>query len=244
MAVAFGSIATVETANIDLTIGKPTGLAAGDLMIAAIMNMEDNTDYTLSGWTLLDEDEAPASHNMSLLWKIATAGDVAASDFTFDNSSGGNHDQCGFIMRITGSGFTGAANIKLSGITSVAAPNVSFTGVTPLGTNSLLILGAGFDATSSRTASGYAVVNSNPTWTERADVPHSGDNDGGICVATAIYAPNTPTGNASFTVSGDGSAYCFLISVQENTSAAVSGATGTLTLSGNVGTVTAAAAVA
>ena len=51
-----GSATTGTTVNTSLTIGKPTGVVAGDVMIVNIAKVGSNdTRPTSSGWTLIDD---------------------------------------------------------------------------------------------------------------------------------------------------------------------------------------------
>lgn len=74
------------TANIGtVTVTKPTGLAVGDLMLAFMtLNLSGLTPP--SGWTQLDNDNAAggASFNSTVYWKLAVAGDVSATNFTWN----------------------------------------------------------------------------------------------------------------------------------------------------------------
>lgn len=73
------------TANVGtVTVTKPTGLAVGDLMLAFMtLNLSGLTPP--SGWTQLDSDNATggASFNNTVYWKLAVAGDVSATNFTW-----------------------------------------------------------------------------------------------------------------------------------------------------------------
>jgi hypothetical protein len=109
--IAFRSSSTATTDNTSLTIAKPAGLVAGDLMIAVI-NQADNDDATLanaslSGWTVisgLKYGEGTGSDDEwwgTVLYRIATAGDVSATDFTFTLDSDAD-DGVGGIIAYSG----------------------------------------------------------------------------------------------------------------------------------------------
>lgn len=85
---------TTVAGDDDITVAKPTGLAVGDVMIASIM-MHDNSggsdlgdDASASGWTEIDGRLVGASddpeYRGTILYKVATAADVAATNFTFN----------------------------------------------------------------------------------------------------------------------------------------------------------------
>ena len=109
--IAFRNSSTGTTTNTSLTISKPAGLVAGDLMIAVI-NQADNDDATLanaslSGWTVINGlkyGEGTGSNDEwwgTVLYRIATAGDVAATDFTFTLDSDAD-DGVGGIIAYSG----------------------------------------------------------------------------------------------------------------------------------------------
>ncbi len=100
---------TQDTEGGTLTITKPAGLAVGDLMIANIIQSDndgadggDLSNVTIpAGWTLIAGNQTGIVGSSgdefwgTLLYKFATAADVAATDFSFamdpqaDDASGG-----------------------------------------------------------------------------------------------------------------------------------------------------------
>lgn len=89
----YQSVATLdETASATShVVGKPTGLAVGDLMMATVMHLSGSATFTPpSGFTLIARTVSasillPAA--LETFWKIADSGDVAASNFTFTSSA-------------------------------------------------------------------------------------------------------------------------------------------------------------
>ena len=252
MAVGFGSITTAianESADnsLQVTLTKPAGLAAGELMIAVISYSDtvETQFFALTGWTSHTLSQESGDLVTTILWKVADAGDAAASDFTFTKTAGDEVvNLCAALMRITGSGFSGLGNITAadSGISSDAAA-VYTGGVTPTA-NSLLIMIATSGGTTA-TASTYAIVTSDPTWTERAEltsIDSSPDNN--LVIATAVRTEATATGNFSLTWSADpGESVGFLFSIQESTNVTVSPSVITATLSVQAPTVSGGATV-
>lgn len=137
------STATNTGASVtSLTITKPTGLAVGDLMVAMIMLYDTAPDIvdTLSGWTF-ERKQTCTNGIINVQHKVATAGDVAASNFTFNFSSTATN--CGgIIYRVTGQAL-------VSPITSASdnfntAPGSTFSlisNLTPQVANSLILVG-------------------------------------------------------------------------------------------------------
>lgn len=196
-------------------IAKPTGLAVGDLMICHI-----NTGVAMStvpaGWTnFLSAD----SGKTLLYWKIADANDVAASGFTFQNSDGSGSSYCNAIItRITGTNTTTPINISASTdfAASSAPSGASITDTTLQCLFLMFITDA--NTTAQRTSSGYAVVNSNPTWTEQYDTGAlvSGTSRPHIALAWAnqTSTAGNATGNASATLSGTSAGSIAMVAIQ------------------------------
>jgi hypothetical protein len=98
--LAGGSIAnavqTNTTTSTTLTINRPTSLAIGDIMFANIVQSDDDnnnggdlSNATSGGWTLIAGNQTGVVGSGgdefwgTLLFKVATAADVAAPDFDF-----------------------------------------------------------------------------------------------------------------------------------------------------------------
>lgn len=221
MATAYGSIATATqnsgTGTPSLTITKPASLAAGDLMIAILGIHGSATHYTASGWTeVLFKSYGTPSAAVTVLAKVASSGDAAASDFTFSISGVDNIAKIGHIVRVTGNSFVGTENIQHDEDGSdFTTSHVYSGGVTPPLTSSLLIMGVIMPDLVN--FSSYAIANNNPTWTERADSEINSTQDMTLAVATAPFAVQSATGNYSLTSSGSGDTAAFLLCVTETT---------------------------
>lgn len=122
------------------TVTKPTGLAAGDLMITTLYDTSNLSTVTApSGFTLV---HGPNQIGASSYWntrhyKIASAGDAAAANFTYTKTT--NFSDCGITMTvfrnvnqttpIAGSAFntgTGTTTVTYLSVTATTAGSVSF----------------------------------------------------------------------------------------------------------------------
>lgn len=188
MAITVGSTSTKTSHIQDMVITKPSGLVVGDLMVAAV-----NFTQAISnpgGWTQLYN-----SGNFYVFYKIATSGDVAASNFTFGTSGNG----AGFITRITGDIDTTNPLITFSPTTSTSTATPTASAISGAGLQPFLLMILGINrAAGSPTTSGYQVANTNPSWTELFD---SGDSGVGVACAAAQYSLTTTTGAAQATLS-------------------------------------------
>lgn len=216
MAVAYASHASTAFTSINgvdaaVTITKPASLAAGDLMVA-IVAIASGTNFNSSEatWTALGEADAGAE-NIYAYYKVADAGDAAASDFTITVSTtdGGANDYiAGVIIRFTGTAPITGTGFADTGSDTDGGAGAYTGGVDPRVADNILVLGAiARDAAGggANSVTGYAVTTSDPTWTERLDTAQTTGGGVDYCfgVATGPRAASTATGNFSATFDGD-----------------------------------------
>jgi hypothetical protein len=204
MAVAFESVASNHGDGATLAIDKPSGLAVGDLMLAHVLARVQTSPYPVSvpaGWTRVYRRPISGSTLIDLVaYKVATAADVAASNFTFSFSGAGSAG-VGTISR-----YSGVHQTKPLDSVWVDAPVASGTTLTcpsqtPRYATALAVaIGAGFDDV---TASGWADSRLGNTWTERYDVQHDGASyDLAVWAATCPLSGKEPSGQVTATLSG------------------------------------------
>lgn len=104
MAVSFASIGTadasVDAADDALSLGVPSGVSAGDMLIACIANAI-NRNATASGWTKITLD----NENIAVFYRVATGSEGASVTFTFSVAA---DTATGVILRFTGASTTTA----------------------------------------------------------------------------------------------------------------------------------------
>lgn len=197
-------------------VTKPTGLAAGDLMVAIVSdrgsNFESGEPSTPSGWTAIVSETSDAAVGIAVFAKVADAGDAAAANFTFSHSNG-SAPVAAAMYRITGT-FTSAVNVYRSVANIGTEPSADVfrfaNGITPDVASTLLIMGVtgysssnGFDDSN---ATAYALEISNPTWTERHDFAFAGAPTAHrLSTATATRTEVTATGYFQITYTAAGS---------------------------------------
>lgn len=202
MAIVVQSVSTHSWENItSFVVPKPTGLAIGDLMlgIAAVGNLNAITDG--SGWTLirLDQETLNQGCMMYSAWKIADSGDVAATNITFGTFTSQNNSSA--ILRITGHNAASPIGTNTGGPSeSTASP--SRTGLTPADASSLLVMAFNAAGGAPLAIGSYAIVTSNPSWTEDLDITGEPGLHACFSVAHAIRPEVTATGNYSATGTG------------------------------------------
>lgn len=214
MAVAYESVQTTAFTTLssggNLVITKPTGLAVNDILIAhlsAVRASGSNADWnTPSGWTSLLNLQEVGNLNskarLTVFYKVADSGDVAASNFTFTTNS--SSALCGgALYRISGGA---SINGAIDGEIDTTTPTFTNTITPSLADSVMLFLVTAADAgDTTGSVSGYAITTDNPTWTERYDFTGSqgvanGSNAQGIMAgATASRSQTTATGDSSCT---------------------------------------------
>lgn len=198
MAIVVESTSTnTASSATSLTITKPTGLAVGNLMVAPLSihnsgDSETDTWNTLSGWTAAVGGNFNSFISLSLQYKIADAGDVAASNFTF-TASGTAGRLAGSILRCSGnapSSVLGASDSE-SNTSSGTSFSGSLSSYTPPGNGALVIIQIGSYSSGNPgfpTVSGYDTTTSGISFTELYDNGSASSNTG---VTSAAYGIQT-----------------------------------------------------
>lgn len=192
------AIATRDGAAWSVTITKPSGLTAGDYMVAIIGTSSGNAVEAISGWTLLGEQANGGDARLIVYGKTADSSDASASDFTFAVHTGNgssNDGMGGALIAISGTQpLTNGAFIDFG--TSNGTNHTYTGGITPTVANSILIMAMWGHGSTPATVSNYAITTDNPTWTERFDDAEAvGTSDYLFAVATAPRTEVTATGN-------------------------------------------------
>lgn len=205
-AVAFQSANNTSGSGASIAITKPTGLAAGDLMVAYIVAMTDAGDggsNPPAGWSTKTSRTNTFGHDY-IFWKIADSGDAAATNFTFTQTGSSAKSILGVLSRITGTDQTAPLD-QTNSNSNVGGSTLSPGAITPSSANTVVMLFAGgWNGGGARTYSGYAFTNNNPTWTEDVDAagPAFAGASPSFAQAHGSYSPATTIGSASITASG------------------------------------------
>jgi hypothetical protein len=149
-----GVATTATSTTTSLVISKPVGLTVNDLMIVNLAQGNNNsTAPTATGWTLIDGRSlgGASSRYGAVLYKIATAADVSASNFVFTMGASTN-SASGAIVAFYNINTTTPFDVS-SGTISVQASQTSVSAsskTTTTANTAILMLGQ--------------AAGSNPTW--------------------------------------------------------------------------------
>lgn len=187
MAIVVESTANASTtASVDLVITKPTGLAEGDLLIAALTSRSG--EYTTpSGWTQADVRADTVAYS-EILYKVASSADAAASNFTFTSDSAIFNS--GSLLRVSGAVPT--PQITADGLVSDSGPIVAsftVTGTPRVGSLGVMVgIATNANATGSGSVTSYNSPPLSTSWVETHDYFYDGEEYSG-----AAYNEVDPT---------------------------------------------------
>ena len=191
-----GTATTATTTNTNLTINRPTGVVAGDVMIVNIAKVGNNTTApSLAGWTLIDgRSLGGMTHRYgAVLYKVAGASEPASYTFALGPGTNG---AVGSIVAFSGVDTSGATPFDVTPRTiSVSAGRttaVSATSITTASANAAVIM-FGMTANSNPTWSGWTTT-SPGALTELYDNQVGGANQASVGAAWAIKATTGATG--------------------------------------------------
>jgi hypothetical protein len=204
--IALRGSQTSTSTTTSVTIAKPTNLAVGDLMLANIVQSDsgDNqvlSNATASGWTLVAGREFGNVGNNSwwgtILYKVANATDVAATNFTFAGDADAEDTEGGIAafsgVAVTG-GVSGSPFDVAPGTINIAnSDDFSATAITTATANAAVVM---FGMIGDDRSIDPWTATSPATLTEIFDGPFNATLDMGMGMAWALkpVAGSTGTG--------------------------------------------------
>lgn len=90
MPISFVGATTAVSTSIpsSTTLSTPAGVQAGDLLLAEIVLLNDQSVNTPSGWTLLHRGNFPSPNGeVAWFWRVATESEPSSHQFTFTGGS-------------------------------------------------------------------------------------------------------------------------------------------------------------
>jgi len=229
MALVIETTSSVTSNNADnLTITKPTGVAVGDLLIVIAAGAPSAGNYaTVTGFTasIQNQAEGLTIPSTAFLYKVADAGDVAASNYTI-GLGGANSLGAAVMLRI--SGWVAGNPVYSSSAGSVINQDVASEVLTQTGlslarpTAQIMFLFGCATGNEYSTFATYSATSSdaNPSWTELAEIDFATNTSTVLGTLFVAYAQTSNTSNvtayaitrtASTAFSGESSAYSLAI---------------------------------
>lgn len=134
-----------STNNNTITIAKPAGVVAGDIMIANITSIDDNSlsgnNASLAGWTIISASNINGNNarRCSILYKIA--GVAEPTNYTFNASNGTitTDNTSGAIIAYSGVDNTTPFDVAPGGMDTGSASTVTATAITTVTANAAVI---------------------------------------------------------------------------------------------------------
>ncbi len=195
---SFG-VSADAAAALTCVVVKPVGLTTGDLMVAHITFADDATITDPTDWTEIRQDRTATNSDRSsyLGWKIADAGDVAATDFTFTSDMSAT--SAGAITAWTAGTFNASNPINANNGQVNAASNIAPT-ITPSVAGCAICLFV--MSINDVDVSAYAITTSNPaSWAEAYELKYTAGIDLTAAMGYSIRPETTATGDGTWTSS-------------------------------------------
>jgi hypothetical protein len=184
--------------NTTISIAKPSGVVTNDVMIAVLSHSNVNSNAmaaaTGTGWTLVNSTLYASSGNdrwrLTILYKIAVAGDAATSNYSF-NLQTGTRDGSGTITAFSGVDTSNVFDV-VSTVNSGSSNAVTATGLTSVTNNALIMMIAGVAAQQPVTS---WTATSPASLTEVFDNQDNASADQSVAAAIGTKAAFGTTGN-------------------------------------------------
>ena len=162
--IIFRAASTAGVKGTSLTIAKPTGVQAGDLLLAVLTTRNIATTPSATGWNLGRSDANSTLLRQTVLYKVATAGEPNSYSFSLGSSS---QVASGVIVAYTGADTTTPV-AAWGGPTTANSASVTAAAVSAAA-NSLVV---GFFSIAASTA-----VSPPTAMIEQAEVAQAGGKD-------------------------------------------------------------------
>jgi hypothetical protein len=196
-----GTTSATTGSNNSFDVARHANLAEGDFMIACVMSSAGSSaslsDPTMTGWTVITGSTLSSSSNRwrgTLLYKVATASDVAADEFTVDNDNDATGSQC-VISVFTGVDASNPFDVTPGGaFTNIGSDStVNATAISTTTANAAVVA---FGIYADNTGMGNFTATS-PAFTEIFDAPLNASVDLGMAAAWGTKAATGTTGAGS-----------------------------------------------
>lgn len=208
-----GSATTATSTNGTITINKPTGVVAGDVMIVNIAQSDDNDalgNPTLAGWTLISGADLLGGTERwgAVLYKVAGGSEPANYAFTITNNTAASGsivafsgvDATGGVNQNGGAGGPFAADPGTINVPANASTTVTALTTTTGSANAAVIMFAQA-AGDNPTFGSWTIGGSIAPFTELYDAGNGSNEQSSVAAAWGIKVVAGATGNGTATLS-------------------------------------------
>lgn len=185
-----GSATSGTSAGTTLTINKPSGVVAGDVMIVNICQANSNIDPASSGWTLITGANQGNYRYSAVMYKVATGVEGNSYVFTLGN---GTDAAVGSIIAFSGVDGSSPFDVNPGNMDTGATSTATATGITTNSNNSAVIFLGGSYNTSWSSWSGTS-----PSFNEIMEFNNS--NNLSVAAAWGTLSTAGSTGNKTVTL--------------------------------------------
>jgi len=196
-----GTATTATTGTTTLVINKPTGVVVGDVLIAVISQVGNNTTITSpSGWVLIDGRSLAGSTLRfgAVYYKIAVSSDLTATNYTFTGGTNTN-SLSGVIAAFSGVDNTTPFDATNGTITVGNSATVTAAATTTTTANAAVIM-LGMEGGSDNLTWSNWTTTSPGNLTEIGEAKRN-STSAGIAWATKATAGSTGGGSATLSAS-------------------------------------------
>ncbi len=199
-----GSARTSTTSSsTSLTISKPSGVVAGDIMIANIATQGNNIAATSSGWTRITSAALGGSATKygTLLYKIAGSAEASSYSFSLGTGTTGG---AGAIIAFSGVDNTNPFDVATGTISTSTSTSVTASSITTVTPNTVVIMfgqavGVTGGSSTSWSSSSWRTATSPGTLSEKYDAQQS-TRRVSVGAAWALKSTAGSTGAGSATI--------------------------------------------
>ena len=199
-----GTATSATSTGSTLTITKPNGIAVGDIMIANFSESDNSSNLSTNvssiGWTLIDGRKLGANNTRgTVLYKIAIAADVVATNYTFTLNSGTDNSS-GAIIAFSGVDPSTPFDVTPGTISVASGNSITAASITTVSDNAAIVMLA--QVGNDRSYSNWNT--SANSLTELYDVKNSNGQKTSVGGAWAIKNTAGSTGSKTISLTGSG----------------------------------------
>jgi Secretion system C-terminal sorting domain len=218
-----GSPESGTTTNTTLTIDRPSGVLAGDVMIANIVQSDNDgntlSDALLNGWTEIDGRDIGVNGDDhwrgTILYRVATLADESVASYAFTVDSDAGEGSVGAIVAFRGVDITGGVtetgaagglfDVDPGTISTSANANISTVTASAISTNSVgaAVIMFGLLGNNQNFNSNWQIATGPLALAELYDIPNNSGLDNGIGAAWALRSSTGNTDPGTVTLSGN-----------------------------------------